>query len=293
MQTLNGCCSPDDPRRRLHARLEPDGQHAGPGAHRRICARARAFVHRGRFAERRACCPSTWRKCTSTCCASRGTNRSWVRRERADCACARAWTSAPWKVGGTGVQTYLPNAARCRCRRGSRPVRSTATASRASMRRSTFCSETGVETIHAHEMALLRRFVAGVKNIPGVTLYGDFDHERTAVATLNIERHGLGRGRGHSGRGLRHRDTPGRALRAAAAPRRSAHEEQGAVRFSFGWYNTEEEADAAVQRHSARSRHEREKAMARHHLPHDGRGDRDGKALPGEGPARAAHPRTA
>lgn len=25
--------------------------------------------------------------------------------------------------------------------------------------------------------------------------------------------------------------------------------------------------------------------MARHHLPHDGRGHRDGKALPGEGPA--------
>ena len=33
--------------------------------------------------------------------------------------------------------------------------------------------------------------------------------------------------------------------------------------------------------------------MARHHLPHDGRGHRDGKALPGEGPARAAHPRPA
>ena len=35
-------------------------------------------------------------------------------------------------------------------------------------------------------MALLRRFVAGVKKIPGVALYGDFDHERTAVAALNI-----------------------------------------------------------------------------------------------------------
>ena len=27
---------------------------------------------------------------------------------------------------------------------------------------------------------------------------------------------------------------------------RAGTEEQGAVRFSFGWYNTEEEADAAV-----------------------------------------------
>ena len=33
-----------------------------------------------------------------------------------------------------------------------------------------FLQETGVEAIHAHEMALLRRFVAGVKKIPGVAL---------------------------------------------------------------------------------------------------------------------------
>ena len=49
-----------------------------------------------------------------------------------------------------------------------------------------FLQETGVEAIHAHEMALLRRFVAGVREIPNVTLYGDFDRECTAVAALNI-----------------------------------------------------------------------------------------------------------
>ena len=38
----------------------------------------------------RACCPSTWKKCKSMCCASPGTSRSWARRAQADCACAKA-----------------------------------------------------------------------------------------------------------------------------------------------------------------------------------------------------------
>ena len=94
-------------------------------------------------------------------------------------------------------------------------------------------------------MALLRRFVAGVKKIPGVTLYGDFDHERTAVAALNIGDMDSGEVSDILSEEYGIATRPG----AHCAPR--LHEalgtqEQGAVRFSFGWYNTEEEADAAV-----------------------------------------------
>ena len=108
-----------------------------------------------------------------------------------------------------------------------------------------FLQETGVEAIHAHEMALLRRFVAGVKKIPGVALYGDFDHERTAVAALNIGDMDSGEVSDILSEDYGIATRPG----AHCAPR--LHEalgtqEQGAVRFSFGWYNTEEEADAAV-----------------------------------------------
>ena len=79
----------------------------------------------------------------------------------------------------------------------------------------------------------------------GGTLYGEYDLYRTSGAARNIS--GM-----HSGEvsdslyedyGIATR--PG----AHCAPRLHealGTEEQGAVRFSFGWYNTEEEADAAV-----------------------------------------------
>ena len=108
-----------------------------------------------------------------------------------------------------------------------------------------FLQETGVEAIHAHEMALLRRFVAGVKKIPGVALYGDFDHERTAVAALNIGDMDSGEVSDILSEDYGIATRPG----AHCAPRLHkalGTEEQGAVRFSFGWYNTEEEADAAI-----------------------------------------------
>ena len=47
--------------------------------------------------------------------------------------------------------------------------------------------ETGVETIHAREDALMRRFLAGVREIPLVKLYGDMDAPlRAPIVTLNL-----------------------------------------------------------------------------------------------------------
>ena len=150
----------------------------------------------------------------------------------------------PWKVGGTGVQTYLheqPEQMPARLEAGTLNGHGIAGLNAAL----DFLQETGVEAIHAHEMALLRRFVAGVKKIPGVALYGDFDHERTAVAALNIGDMDSGEVSDILSEDYGIATRPG----AHCAPR--LHEalgtqEQGAVRFSFGWYNTEEEADAAV-----------------------------------------------
>ena len=150
----------------------------------------------------------------------------------------------PWKVGGTGVQTYLheqPEQMPARLEAGTLNGHGIAGLNAAL----DFLQETGVEAIHAHEMALLRRFVAGVKKIPGVALYGDFDHERTAVAALNIGDMDSGEVSDILSEDYGIATRPG----AHCAPR--LHEalgtqEQGAVRFSFGWYNTEEEADAAI-----------------------------------------------
>ena len=151
----------------------------------------------------------------------------------------------PWKVGGTGVQTYSaaqPAQMPTRLEAGTLNGHGIAGLS-ASL---DFLRETGIDTIHAHETALLRRFVAGAREIPGVTLYGDFDRERTAVAALNIA--GLDSGEVSDilaeDYGIATR--PG-AHCAPRLHRALGTEEQGAVRFSFGWYNTEEEVDEALR----------------------------------------------
>ena len=152
---------------------------------------------------------------------------------------------APWKVGGTGVQTYSesqPAQMPTRLEAGTLNGHGIAGLFAAL----DFLQETGIGTIHAHETALLRRFVEGVRNIPGVTLYGDFDCERTAVAALNIGDMDSGEVSDILSEDYGIATRPG-AHCAPRLHRALGTEEQGAVRFSFGWYNTEEEADAAVR----------------------------------------------
>lgn len=151
----------------------------------------------------------------------------------------------PWKVGGTGVQTYSerqPEQLPVRLEAGTLNGHGIAGLSAAL----DFIAETGVKAIHAHETALMRRFYEGVRDIPGVTVYGDFTHERTAVVALNLAGHDSGEVADALA------EDYGIATRSGAhcAPRLHralGTEEQGAVRFSFGWYNTAEEADAAVR----------------------------------------------
>ena len=109
-----------------------------------------------------------------------------------------------------------------------------------------FILRQGAESIGARERQLMRRFYEGVRSIPGVTVYGDFTApERAAIVTLNI--------RDYDSAEIADilAEDYGIATRAGAhcAPR--MHEalgtvQQGAVRFSFSFFNTEEEADAAV-----------------------------------------------
>mgnify|MGYP005866135939 FL=1 len=151
----------------------------------------------------------------------------------------------PWKVGGTGVQTYSqsqPEQMPTRLEAGTLNGHGIAGLNAAL----DFLRETGIGTIHAHETALLRRFVAGVRNIPGVTLYGDFDRERTAVAALNIAGMDSGEVADILSEDYGIATRPG-AHCAPRLHRALGTEEQGAVRFSFGWYNTEEEADEAAR----------------------------------------------
>ena len=106
--------------------------------------------------------------------------------------------------------------------------------------------ERGVEDIQRAEHALMQRFYEGVRDIPGITVYGDFSvPERCAIVALNI------RDYDSSAVSDELTVTYGIATRPGAhcAPRMHkalGTTEQGAVRFSFSFYNTEQEVDAAI-----------------------------------------------
>ena len=103
-----------------------------------------------------------------------------------------------------------------------------------------------MDAICTHELALARRFYEGVKDVDGVHVYGDFSSSmRAPVVALNI------RNEESSIIADALAEDYAIAVRAGAhcAPR--MHKalgtvKQGAVRFSFGYYNTEEETDAAI-----------------------------------------------
>lgn len=151
----------------------------------------------------------------------------------------------PFKVGGSGVQSYSrthPAEYPTRLEAGTLNGHGIAGLGAAAK----FISETGVENIHAKERSLMLRFYEGVKNIDGVTVYGDFTKDKTAIVALNIRDYESGEVSYELSQGYGIATRPG----AHCAPRMHkalGTAEVGAVRFSFSFYNTEEEIDEAVR----------------------------------------------
>ena len=152
----------------------------------------------------------------------------------------------PFAVGGTGVQTYLPTQPAqypTRLEAGTLNGHGIAGLGAAL----SWLEETGMANICAHEQALLRRFYDGVRKIPGVTVYGDWDRwPRAAICALNI----AGLDSGEAADLLAEEYDIAVRPGAHCAPR--LHEalgtkDTGAVRFSFGFFNTEEEINTAIQ----------------------------------------------
>ena len=151
----------------------------------------------------------------------------------------------PFKVGGSGVQSYSrthPAEYPTRLEAGTLNGHGIAGLGAAAK----FISETGVENIHAKERSLMLRFYEGVKDIEGVTVYGDFTKDKTAIVVLNIRDYESGEVSYELSQDYGIATRPG----AHCAPRMHkalGTAEVGAVRFSFSFYNTEEEIDEAVR----------------------------------------------
>lgn len=152
---------------------------------------------------------------------------------------------APFKVGGTGVQTYSqtqPEQYPTRLEAGTLNGHGIAGLSAAV----DYLSEVGLDAIREKEAALTRRFYEGVRTIPGVMVYGDFSGDRAAIVALNIRDFGSGEVSDALSEDYGIATRPG----AHCAPRLHkalGTKEQGAVRFSFSYFNTEEEIDAAIR----------------------------------------------
>ena len=152
----------------------------------------------------------------------------------------------PLKSGGSGVQTYskehpaeMPTALESGTLNGHGIAGLNAAVD--------YINEVGIDTIRRKEQGFMKRFYQGIKDIPGVKLYGDFtDFNRCAIVTLNIgdydssevsdellTQYGISTRPGGHCAPLMHE-----ALGTV---------EQGAVRFSFSHYNTDEEVDTAIE----------------------------------------------
>ena len=151
----------------------------------------------------------------------------------------------PLKRGGSGVDTYnhrhpseMPTALEAGTLNGHGIAGLSAAID--------FIEKTGINEIREKEQSLMKRFVDGVRDIPGVKLYGDFDAEiRCPVVALNI-----GNADSSEISDILSMDYD-IATRPGAHCAPEMHKslgtvEQGAVRFSMSYFNTGEEIDSAI-----------------------------------------------
>ena len=155
-------------------------------------------------------------------------------------------TIRPLKVGGSGVHSYdrrQPDSLPAALEAGTVNAHGIA----GLLAGFSWIEETGMEKIRKREMELAIGFYEGLRRIPGITVYGDWETlPRAPIVTVNLEQMDAG-----ELADLLWTDYE-IAVRAGAhcAPRMHralGTDRSGAVRFSFSVFNTEEEAAAAVR----------------------------------------------
>lgn len=152
----------------------------------------------------------------------------------------------PFAVGGTGVQSYLENQPEqypTRLEAGTLNSHGLAGLSAAL----DFMEQTGMDQIRTHETALAKRFYEAVRKLPGIRIYGDLGaEERAPVVTLNLGDWDSAEVSDALAEQFEIATRPG-AHCAPRLHRALGTEAQGAVRFSWSYFNTVEETDAAAE----------------------------------------------
>lgn len=110
-----------------------------------------------------------------------------------------------------------------------------------------YLEETGLDVIREKELSLMRRFYEGISAIEGIKVYGDFDTDRRApIVSFNIRDYDSSEVSDELNVEYGIMTRPG-AHCAPLMHKALGTVEQGAVRFSFSHYNTEEEVDYAIR----------------------------------------------
>lgn len=152
----------------------------------------------------------------------------------------------PLKVGGSGIRTFdkthpkeLPTSLEAGTLNGHGIAGLGAGAA--------FIEKTGMDCILKHELELTQIFYEEIKNIDGVKIYGDFSTwMRAPIVTINIREYDSSEISDELSQVYDIATRPG----AHCAPRMHqalGTSQQGAVRFSFSYYNTIEEVQTAIE----------------------------------------------
>lgn len=151
----------------------------------------------------------------------------------------------PLKCGGSGVDTYnkhhpkeMPTALEAGTLNGHGIAGLLAAI--------TYLEETGIDTIRNREQELMWRFYEGIRDLPNVTVYGDFTSKnRCPIVTMNIGHYDSSEVSDELLMSYNISTRPG-AHCAPLMHKALGTVEQGAVRFSFSHYNTDEELEIAI-----------------------------------------------
>ncbi|MCQ2507618.1 MAG: aminotransferase class V-fold PLP-dependent enzyme [Dorea sp.] len=152
----------------------------------------------------------------------------------------------PHNSGGSGVQTYnkshpkeMPTALEAGTLNGHGIAGLGAAID--------YINKTGLDNIRNREIALMNRFLDGIRNVHGIKIYGDFESRiHCPIVSINLGDYGSN-DVGDELYNTYHISTRAGGHCAPLMHQALGTVEQGAVRFSFSHYNTENEVDYAIK----------------------------------------------